>query len=249
MRWFLALSVLSVLSVAHAQPKASITDPNGNPAPESVPIGEAVYLSARQAVHAGTPGSVRWIVRPRAREVRSRQFDGGLELCIPTGQEAITLSVVQIVVKDDQIDVAELEIRIGGGAVVPPPVPGPTPPTPPKPEVVPPEPGELGLVRASWDGRRAVQRTEAEAVVLAKAHRDEAEAARKTPFALPAEMQQGVATRIKAGLSQDARLGWSGWQAAVAARVSALEREGRLTNRQQWIQAFEEIAAGLEARN
>lgn len=245
MRSLIFAAVLCCATAASGQPRAVITDPNGNPLPESMPLGEAVYFSARQATHAGKAGSARWIVKPQARAARSREYDDGLELCVPTGTAPVVLTVQLVVTLEDVIDVAEIEVRLGDEK----PAPRPDVPRPiPDPVTPRPEPGEFGLVLASFEGRKAAGGSSEEAAAIARAHREEAALARKNAFAVVVDMQAAVANRIKASLPDDARKRWSAWQAAVAQRVLTLEREGRLSNRPQWIQAFEEIASGLEAR-
>lgn len=128
----------------------------------------------------------------------------------------------------------------------------------PKPtDVVTPDPSPItvddsryGLVKVSSQGAALVKgATKAdEAGVIAQAHIDAADAASKSPYYLVADMQKAVPAKIAEHLSADRRDAWKPWQSAVAAAVKAMEEAGKLIGREDWIEAYREIAAGLKAK-
>lgn len=122
----------------------------------------------------------------------------------------------------------------------------------PPPNVVVDE-GRYGLAAVSASGMRRVTGAtrKDEAGVIAQAHLDAAAEARKSPYYLVHDMQTAVAEKISQHLTPARRAAWKPWQDAISDRIKELEAKPvgdkqQLVGREDWIQAYEEIAAPLK---
>lgn len=159
--------------------------------------------------------------------------------------DQITLSLV-----DASTD-PPLTIRINSnhGPQPPPDVDPIEPIDPVTPKPVTPLPDDVfGLTKASYDGKRSVASSNraSEAKTIASAHREAARRAATNPFGLIATMQTEVTKGIAAVLTPTEIAAWKPWSASVMTRTKELQSAGKLADRQQWIDAFGEIATGLE---
>lgn len=148
MKFFLAFLCLLVCGGSIAQepaPKpadvslamAIITDPHGQPLPETMPLGETVRFSAKSSVFGPGIHAIKWIVEPPERDARKwiPLSSGGVEGDVPTGLVPVTITITLVVAKGDSVDIARIKVKCGEGPIPP---PDPNPPDPPKP--VPPAP-------------------------------------------------------------------------------------------------------------
>ncbi len=113
--------------------KAVITDPFGQPLPESMPLGETVRFSARASVFGPGPHAVKWIIDPPERDARKwiPASSNGIDGDVPTGLVPVTITITLVVAKGDSVDIMRIKVKCGEGPI-PPPVP-PVPPVPPTP--------------------------------------------------------------------------------------------------------------------
>jgi hypothetical protein len=117
--------------------KAVITDPNGQPLPEVMPLGEMVVFSFKRSVRGPTAESMKVIIEPPERAARTFYSDDMLTAYVPTGLKPVDISCTLIVAKGDIPDWTRISIKCGEG-----PIPPPVPPDPPKPDPKPPVPPE-----------------------------------------------------------------------------------------------------------
>lgn len=119
-------------------PKAVITDPNGQPLPESMPLGEMVVFSFKRSIRGPSAQSMKAIIDPPERASRAFLSDDGLTAYVPTGLKPVVISCTLIVAKGDVPDWTKISIKCGEGPIPPPDPPKPDPPKPDPPKPDPP---------------------------------------------------------------------------------------------------------------
>jgi hypothetical protein len=109
--------------------KAVITDPNGQPLPETMPLGEMVVFSFKRSVYGGKPESLKVKIEPPERAARAYFSDDMLTAYVPTGVKPVEIICTLVVAKGDIPDWVTIRVKCGEGAI-PPPDPKPDPPKP-----------------------------------------------------------------------------------------------------------------------
>lgn len=244
-----ALSCLVLLSLA--LPPLFAGDIKIDGAEKPVPQYTYAELSIKL-----TPGDkVAWHVLPQPTKKTDRG-DGWLQFSGPPGA-TYTVVVTIVNFKEERLEKGETSVTFAG-APVPPPNPDPPGPGPsPKPD------GKLGLSKASRDG--AAQVTDPNKVdsakKLASAQRGHASAVAAGAYdtASTTTLPSGIVT-VEAGFNKEAALEgwrqknngavdkavWAAWGNTVSSAFLKLHKDGKIPNKADWVDAFNEIADGLD---
>lgn len=253
--WLALLMIANVASADDVGPKAIITDIHGQPLSAEMPLGEAVVFSARTSV--ADDGSAMWTILPDVRDKRKYVSPDGLDVFVPIGQKNVTitavLSVSKIVDGKARSHHTIISVKCGEGDLPPPaPTPGPVKPTPVDP--VKPTPvdipeGTFGLARVSYDGKLSVTSPtrSADAKTIAAAFRFAVDQSKDQPFTLITKLMADSTKKIATTMDLPSRARWSTWQTAIDKKTSELQAAGKLVNLANWLEAYKEIATGLEA--
>ena len=146
---------------------------------------------------------------------------------------------------------AKAKIKISVGAS---PTPNPTPD--PNPSPTPPDDGALGLSKASREGAAKVDAASRKTYAKALAAANKSLAAKiaagayTESAAILEDWRQANRTALGEKPSPapltGAGLAWAPWALSVSGTVEALHKSGKLPTKQEWADAFNEIAKGLE---
>lgn len=120
----------------------------------------------------------------------------------------------------------------------------------PPPDPVPQPDGELGLIRASRDGKALVSASDREgaAATLAAAQRVHAAKVAAGVFPGPKEILEGWRVANNGVFTTAQAKEWAPWAEAVRAKLEALYKAKKLESDAAWASAFREIGAGLDGK-
>jgi hypothetical protein len=231
------------------QAKAVITDPNGQPLPEQMPLGEMVVFSFKRSIRGASPHSMKVIIEPPERAARSFFSDDMQTAFVPTGLKPVVISCTLIVAKGDIPDWTRISVRCGEGPIPPPgpdPIPPPDPPNTPPSDPTPDINGVFGLAPKVRD----------KASTVPPEHRGKAAALSGVYRVAALDVIEGkitvlnAASRLKAlnssVLTTEAeRVAWKPFLDWLGTEMTALAASGKLLDAKDVVTALSEISYGL----
>lgn len=191
-----------------------------------------------KAKGADVDAALLWDVYPE-ESADIREINGVLLFTAPPGVYKVKLRTV----KGKTVDTARAVITISG----PSPGPGPIPPGPGPVPPIPPNPGRFGLAAISQAGAALVMDSPTKAADKAKL----ASAQRSLASAIAAGGVPPFASNIlqawAAGNNEAVNATtWKPWGDTTVAKLRELYNGKKLLQKQDWVDAFNEIASGLE---
>lgn len=209
-----------------------------------------------------TTGSVgnkyKWLIHPAAIQSKAFAVENGQTL-IFASRTPCDATFWLIAVADNEVAIAQHELKNGGGAPPEPPGPGPKPPdpVPPKPpDPAPPNPPDpapgdsVGLLRKAAKDLAVktvpdVYRSRG-AAILAKVYTDGAAKIGTGAYRTTKEAREGIRGAARQEIGWETYLQWETWGndiAPYAEKVAKLDGQETLRNLQL---AYAAIAAGLQ---
>jgi hypothetical protein len=240
---------------------ARITLANGQPVPETWPLGFSAMLSATSSTAGDKVGSVGWTISPAWIDQFSTRSEGGRLVAVGAGSRPKTVTITLTVAKADTFAIKTIQIRFvpnpdePGDPIDPaprPPTPAPVPPVDPTPvpAPVPTAPDTFGM--------EAFTRSTLAAVPFSAKDRTPGltsigailgnQAARAGKYTSAQHLSSDTAAAIHAALGEAA---YAAWQpvlfAPLKAQWAALMAKGKLLTVPELAEAYAESARAIES--
>lgn len=190
--------------------------------PAKIAPGDLLILSAEKSVGK----SYAWVVLP---EKTFLAVEDGKKLVFASGTAGEYVFVLAVGDADGSVSIGKHTVVIGN----------PTPPTPPVP---PPAPDRFGLTLISRTAAAAINRPD-EGRKLAAAQRGVASAVAAGGLATPQAILQAWREANNQTVQSSV---WRTWGEAAGNALSKLYADKRIVSKDDWVIAFNELAAGLD---